>query len=97
MKGGELAQVAAIAVADPDFRDRRSERKRTLSWRHLRTTRERGCCHRQRRREGYGAAKVEEYMRIVQPSLPIDEKARRVLSGEMRGEREMLPSFVTMC
>ena len=32
-------------------------------------------------------------MRIVQPSLPIEENANRVLSGEMRGEREVLPKF----
>ena len=35
-----------------------------------------------------------EYMRIWKPSRPSEEKARRLLSGEMRGERETVPRWV---
>ena len=38
-----------------------------------------------------------EYMRIDQPSLPRVAKATRELSGEMRGDSEMLPRCVTAC
>ena len=36
-------------------------------------------------------------MLIWKPSWPSEEKARRVLSGEMRGEMEMVPRCVMAC
>ena len=41
--------------------------------------------------------KSKEYMRIAQPLRPSVEKAMRELSGEMRGESEMLPRCVIWC
>ena len=36
-----------------------------------------------------------EYIMISQPFLPMALKASRELSGEMRGEREIVPELVT--
>ena len=38
-----------------------------------------------------------EYIMISQPPLLIELKARREPSGEMRGDREMLPRCVICC
>ena len=40
---------------------------------------------------------TSEYMRIVQPVLPSEAKATRLLSGEMCGESETSPRWVTGC